>query len=197
MSLHLKNLAVGYNGTVVARAPDLDLSPDRVWLVSGPNGSGKTTLLKTMAGLLAPVSGSVAPAPQQGSQGSVFVHSTPVLFAGTVRSNLSVVTDPRRVESIAAEFELTDWLDHAISKLSHGIRQRTSLARAIATRPRVLLLDEPEGGLDARARELWLRFLRTTLDQKQMLIVYAAHRFDAMEVATEQIALTRQSHVEP
>ena len=133
----------------------------------------------------------MVPAPQPGSQGSVFVHSTSVLFAGTVRSNLSVVTDQKHVESVAAEFELTDWLDHSIGKLSHGIRQRTSLARAIATRPQVLLLDEPEGGLDARARELWLRFLRTTLEQKQMLIVYAAHRFVAMDVPTEQIELTR------
>jgi ABC-type multidrug transport system ATPase subunit len=91
---------------------------------------------------------------------------------------------------------LTEWLDHPVGKLSHGIRQRTSLARAIATRPRVLLLDEPEGGLDTRARELWLRFLRTTLDQRQMLLVYAAHRVDGIEVPAEQIALTGSTHVE-
>jgi NitT/TauT family transport system ATP-binding protein len=181
----LKDLRIGYDKRAIATVPDLEIAPDRVWLVAGPNGCGKTTLLKTLAGLLPPVGGSIAPPPQHGRGGSTYVHSSPVLFKGTVRSNLAVVADGTGVESAAAAFELRDWLDRPVAELSHGIRQRTSLARAIALAPRVLLVDEPEGGLDDRARDLWASFVRSTLDQGRTTIVYAAHRSDLIGVPIE------------
>jgi ABC-type cobalamin/Fe3+-siderophores transport system ATPase subunit len=185
-TLRLSDLHIGYDGTAVARVPDLELDASRVWIVTGPNGSGKTTLLKTMAGLLAPIAGAIVPAPRPGPQGAVFVHSTPVLFRGTVASNVQLCGDAVRAERALALFELAEWRDQPVARVSHGIRQRAALARAVARDAVVLLLDEPEGGLDDRARTIWLEFVRGTVRDQRMLIVLAAHRpagFDGIPTA--------------
>ena len=135
----ITDLVVGYHGREIARIPNLEIAPNRVWIVTGPNGSGKTTLLKTLAGLLPPIAGSITPDPTPGAGGAVFVHSTPVLFTGTVRSNLGLMAGPAEVARVAKAFGLSDWLDRGVAELSHGIRQRTSIARAVARSPRVLL----------------------------------------------------------
>jgi len=186
----LSGLVIGHGGRAVARVTAGELGADRAWLVTGPNGSGKTTLLKTLAGLLPPVAGSISPVPAPGSSGCVFVHATPVLFRGTVRSNLTVTADPAGLESVATAFGLTDWLDRPVRELSQGIRQRTSIARAVARSPRCLLVDEAEGGLDERGRELWAEFVRSTVGARRMVIVVAAHKHDSFGVPTERITLS-------
>ena len=186
-AMTLTDLVIGYGGRAVARVSDTELAMDRVWVVTGPNGSGKTTLLKTLAGLLSPVAGAVTPSPAPGSSGCVFVHSTPVLFRGTVRSNLALTADMTGVESVARAFGLTDWLDRPVRELSQGIRQRTSIARAVGRSPCVLLVDEPDGGLDDRARELWAEFVRSAVGDRRMTIIVAAHRLEPLGVQAEHI----------
>jgi ABC-type multidrug transport system ATPase subunit len=158
-------LSVGYRRRAVAAIPDLTIRADVVTLVTGPNGSGKSTLLKTLAGLLPPVSGRIMPTPAPGVGGAVYVHSTPVLFRGTLGGNLSV-THPAAdaLTRAAAEFGLSDRLHVPSQELSHGMRQRAALARAILARPSLLLLDEPEGGLDADALGIWRTFAARLLD---------------------------------
>ena len=185
----LSGLVIGHGGRAVASVPSLELGADRAWVVTGPNGSGKTTLLKTLAGLLPPIAGTISPLPAPGLSGCVFVHATPVLFRGTVRSNLAVTAGPAGIESVAKEFGLTDWLDRPVHELSQGIRQRTSIARAVARLPRCLLVDEAEGGLDDRGRELWAEFVRTSVEARRVVIVVAAHKPDPLGVPTERIAL--------
>jgi ABC-type multidrug transport system ATPase subunit len=189
-AISLSGLVIGYGGRAVGSVPDTELGVDRAWIVTGPNGSGKTTLLKTLAGLLPPVAGTISPPPAHGLHGCVFVHATPVLFRGTVRSNLAVTTDAAGVESAATAFGLTDWLDRPVRELSQGIRQRTSIARAVARSPRCLLVDEAEGGLDDRGRELWAEFVRVTVGARRMVILIAAHKPDSLGVPTERITLS-------
>ena len=186
----LSGLVIGHGGRAVASLTDTVLGADRAWIVTGPNGSGKTTLLKTLAGLLPPIAGTISPAPAPGSSGCVFVHATPVLFRGTVRSNLTVTADPATLESVATAFGLTDWLDRPVRELSQGIRQRTSIARAVALGPRCLLVDEAEGGLDDRGRELWAEFVCSAVGARRMIIVAAAHKHDSFGVPTERITLS-------
>jgi ABC-type multidrug transport system ATPase subunit len=190
-ALQTVDLRVGYDGRVVAAIPDLNCTSDRVWLVTGVNGSGKTTLLKTLAGLLTPVSGTVIPPPHRGAQGSVFVHSTPVLFRGTVGSNLRLASaNGEALEEIARRFEVADRLDQPVRELSHGMRQRTAIARAVLCRPRVLLLDEPEGGLDDHALAVWQAFIADTIGRRDTIVVVAAHRPGGLTgVAVEVIKL--------
>ena len=190
-ALATRNLIIGYNGLAIAAVSDLTIAADHVWLVTGPNGSGKTTLLKTLAGLLRPVAGEVIPPPRGGRHAAVFVHSVPYLFAGTVADNMHVhARSGAEISRIADEFGLQPLLHAAVHTLSHGQRQRVALARAVACEPRVLLLDEPEGGLDDAALAAWRAFASGVAERRHLTLVLAAHRPAGLEgLPVETISL--------
>ena len=155
-----RNLQVGYAGRTVASLPELLISPgDRV-AVTGANGSGKTTLLKTLARLIPAVAGELR-TPSRGAGGAVYVHPSPFMFSGTGASNVMLgahgdhAAARRAIEAMgAAPFAASD-----VRTLSHGQKQRIALARAIACAPSLLLVDEPETGLDTEGLEAWGRFV--------------------------------------
>lgn len=168
------SLAVGYDGVEVARAPELSIgSGDRV-VIAGPNGSGKTTVLKTFARLISPVSGSLT-GPGRGSRGAVYVHSAPYLFAGSGRHNVLLAAggDGRRVDDALDAFGAAAFSHADVRTLSTGQRQRIALARALAAQPSLLLVDEPETGLDAAGLDAWTRVLAT---RTELAILIATHR---------------------
>ena len=179
----IEGLVVGYGGRPVAAIGSVELRPDRVTVVLGPNGSGKTTLLKTIAGILPPVAGRIVPGPTPGPGGAVFVHSVSFLFAGHVRKNMLLAS--RRQEPPArgalAALGVEDLWDAPVAALSHGQRQRVALARALAAGPALLLVDEPEGGMDAEALELWHTAVTRALSAGRPTVVVAAHRPAALE----------------
>jgi ABC-type nitrate/sulfonate/bicarbonate transport system ATPase subunit len=129
---------------------------ERVGLV-GPNGSGKTTLLRVLAGLLAPTGGTVEGVPPPGR--TVLVHQRPHLFRGSALSNVALGARLAGADLASARRAL-DGIGLAalgtrdVTALSGGERRRVALARALARRPSVLLLDEPFAELDDRARAL-------------------------------------------
>jgi len=183
--IRTRDLLVGYR-RVAAAVPDVDLSPGLVWHVTGPNGSGKTALLKTIAGLLQPIAGSLERRFAQRSCRAIYVHSTPYLFAGSVRRNLSLARPAREhLESAAATFGLGPMLDRDATILSNGEQRRVALARAIAGRPQLLLVDEPEGGLDEEALAAWRACMVRAIEEGDTALVVATHRpiaFDGIPV---------------
>lgn len=169
-----RSVVVGYDGVPVAHAPDLSLSAgDRV-VIAGANGSGKTTILKTFAGLLPAVSGSLS-APRRGHRGAIYVHSSPFLFAGSGRHNVSLGANgnTQHVEAALDALEAHAFSAADVRTLSTGQRQRIALARALAADPALLLVDEPETGLDAAGLDAWTRILAT---RTELAIVIATHR---------------------
>ena len=184
--LRTRRLTVGYSGMAAAAVPDLDVVGGLVWHVTGPNGSGKTALLKTLAGLLRPVSGHVDRRCGRGAHGTIYIHSVPYVFAGTVRRNLALARPTQEhMEIVAEAFGLSALLDREATTLSHGQQRRLALARALAGRPSLLLVDEPEGGLDDEAIAAWRACAVRAVENGEPALMIAAHRplaFEAMPV---------------
>jgi sulfate transport system ATP-binding protein len=172
----------------------------------GPSGSGKSTLLRVIAGLERPDSGSVvidgadatALPPQQRGIGFVFQHYAAFKHM-TVRDNvafgLTVRRRPRRevdarVDELLRVVGLQGHKRRYPSQLSGGQRQRMALARALAVQPRVLLLDEPFGALDAGVRAELRAWLRRLHDEVAVTTVLVTHdQEEAMEVADRVVVM--------
>ncbi|WP_075792986.1 sulfate/molybdate ABC transporter ATP-binding protein [Massilia putida] len=182
----------------------------------GPSGCGKTTLLRIIAGLEFPDAGRVlldgddasARHVRERQVGFVFQHYA--LFKHmTVFENVAfgLRVKPRRErpseaqirEKVKKLLELVqlDWIaDRYPPQLSGGQRQRIALARALAVEPRVLLLDEPFGALDAKVRKELRRWLRQLHDELHVTSIFVTHdQEEALEVA-DQIVLMNKGHVE-
>jgi sulfate transport system ATP-binding protein len=178
----------------------------------GPSGSGKSTLLRVIAGLETPDSGRVeisgedattVPTQKRGV-GFVFQHYAAFKHM-TVRDNVAFGMSIRkrakseirdRVDELLGLVQLNGLADRYPSQLSGGQRQRMALARALAVEPKVLLLDEPFGALDARVRKelrAWLRRLHEEVHQTTVLVTHDQE--EAMEVA-DTIAVMDEGRIQ-
>jgi sulfate/thiosulfate transport system ATP-binding protein len=178
----------------------------------GPSGSGKSTLLRIIAGLEEPDEGDVSihgedatgVPPQQRGVGFVFQHYAAFKHM-SVRDNvafaLKIRKRPRkeiqeRVGELLKLVQLEGLADRYPSQLSGGQRQRMALARALAAEPRVLLLDEPFGALDARVRKdlrAWLRRLHEEVAVTTVLVTHDQE--EAMDVA-DRVAVMNEGRIE-
>jgi sulfate/thiosulfate transport system ATP-binding protein len=178
----------------------------------GPSGSGKSTLLRVIAGLERADSGRVLvggsdvtdQSVQQRDIGFVFQHYAAFKHM-TVRDNIAfglrIRKTPRdrirdRVKELMHLVQLQGMAHRYPSQLSGGQRQRMALARALAVEPKVLLLDEPFGALDARVRKELRTWLRRLHDEVHVTTIFVTHdQEEAMDVA-EQIVCMNEGRVE-
>jgi sulfate transport system ATP-binding protein len=178
----------------------------------GPSGSGKSTLLRVIAGLEEPDSGRVlisgqdattVPAQKRGV-GFVFQHYAAfkhMSVKDNIAFGLTIRKRPKqeiaeRVQELVSLVHLDGFMDRYPSQLSGGQRQRMALARALAVEPKVLLLDEPFGALDATVRKELRVWLRRLHDDVHVTTIFVTHdQEEAMDVA-EQIVVMNDGRVE-
>jgi sulfate/thiosulfate transport system ATP-binding protein len=178
----------------------------------GPSGSGKSTLLRVMAGLEQPDEGDVGilgedatnVPPQKRGVGMVFQHYAAfkhMTVFENVAFGLRIRKRPKdevrtRVHELLSLVQLEGLAERYPSQLSGGQRQRMALARALAIEPKVLLLDEPFGALDARVRKelrVWLRNLHDDVHVTTVLVTHDQE--EAMEVA-DRVVLMNDGRIE-
>jgi sulfate transport system ATP-binding protein len=212
MSIVVDSVSKRFGGFIALNEVSLEVRDGSLTALLGPSGGGKSTLLRVIAGLETPDAGRVmiggedatAKPPQRRNVGFVFQHYAAFKHM-TVRKNVAFGLTIRkrsreeigeRVNELLELVHLDGFAERYPSQLSGGQRQRMALARALAVQPRVLLLDEPFGALDATVRKelrLWLRRLH---DEVHVTTVFVTHdQEEAMEVA-EQIVVLNQGQIE-
>jgi len=179
-------------GTVVAfRNVELSVRPDEILCIVGPSGCGKTTLLRCIGGLVAPTSGRVlidgaaVDRPRPGVA-IVFQHFGLLPWktvAANVAFGLKVAGAPRgeiseRADHYIKLVGLAGFESHYPYQLSGGMQQRVGLARALATHPEVLLMDEPFASVDAQTREVLQEELLELHERERKTMIFITHSFD-------------------
>jgi sulfate/thiosulfate transport system ATP-binding protein len=216
MSILIKDLVKTFDGFAALKGVTLETADSEFIAFLGPSGSGKTTLLRCLAGLELPDAGRItfaaedvsAKSPRDRNIGFVFQHYA--LFRHmSVRENIAfgLKVKPRRVRPSAKEIRARvdellalvqlEGLAHRFpNQLSGGQRQRIALARALATRPRVLLLDEPFGALDARVRRDLRRWLRRLHEELKLTSIFVTHDQEEALELSDRVAVMHQGRIE-
>ncbi len=211
MTIEVTDLTKRFDGFTALGGVSLEIQQGELVALLGPSGSGKTTLLRIIAGLEFPSSGRIlmdridASTRHVGARNVGFVFQHYALFRHmTVLENVAfgLRVKPRRLRPGEAEIrarvtrllelvQLESMARRYPSQLSGGQRQRVALARALAIEPRVLLLDEPFGALDAKVRKELRRWLRRLHDEMGLTSVFVTHdQEEALELADRVVVMS-------
>jgi len=201
--LKMEHAAVGYDRRVVLPDVNLTLRKGSFTGLLGANGSGKSTLIKTILGIIPPLSGRVDFAserqahvlgytPQRDALDPIFLLSS---FEVVLMGTCGRVRPGRRFGPVEKEWAHqclreteADHLSRKLfSELSGGQKQRVLIARALATKPDFLLLDEPTSGIDAAARQAIMELLRRIHSQGKLTIVLASHDLPVVRTYVEEV----------
>jgi sulfate/thiosulfate transport system ATP-binding protein len=206
MSIEIAGVNKRFGDFVALEDVNVSLPTGQLTALLGPSGGGKSTLLRIIAGLERADTGTVniegvdatRMSPQKRNVGFVFQHYA-VFKHMTVAKNVAFGLEIRRkskaevrarVDELLKLVHLSQFADRLPSQLSGGQRQRMALARALAVQPKVLLLDEPFGALDAKVRKELREWLRRLHDEVPVTTVFVTHdQEEAMEVADEIVVI--------
>jgi sulfate transport system ATP-binding protein len=218
MSVEVKNVTKKFGGFTALDNVSLKVESGELVALLGPSGSGKTTLLRTIAGLEFPDPGDAQvlfygedvtqiPASER-KAGFAFQHYAlfrhlsvfeNIAFGLRVRPKATRPPEKEiraRVEKLLGLIQLDPMARRFPSQLSGGQRQRVALARALAVEPKVLLLDEPFGALDAKVRKELRRWLRQLHDEIHITTLFVTHdQEEALEVS-DRVAILRAGKIE-
>jgi len=192
-------------GPVSALAPlDLELGPGQALAVLGPNGAGKSTLLRLLAGLARPSGGVIEIGAEAGNRAQrrraigLVGHATFLYPTLTTRENLLLTArlygldaPAERAARMLADEELLAVADRRVGALSRGLAQRAAIARALLHDPKLVLLDEPWTGLDARAAERLSRRLEALRSAGRALVIVSHDLARVAGLAARALVLVR------
>ena len=191
VAVRLEHVSAGYGAGAVLRDFGLALAPGQLIALVGPSGCGKTTVLKVIAGLLAPDVGDIwfgdermTPVPAE-RRGIAMVFQKPLLFPhmsvaenvafGLAMRGWSAARQRAAAEEALRMVQLEGFADRRPRELSGGQEQRVTLARALITQPRVLLLDEPLSALDESLRAEMRGLVRHLQRQLAITTIFVTH----------------------
>ena len=216
MAIQVSGITKRFNDFTALDSIDLEVKSGELLALLGPSGSGKTTLLRIMAGLDSPDAGglllngeeALGLKPRDRQVGFVFQHYAlfrhmtvfdNVAFGLKVRprgQRLGTAQIRQRVTELLELVQLSPFAGRYPAQLSGGQRQRVALARALAIEPKVLLLDEPFGALDAKVRKELRRWLRKLHDDIHITSVFVTHdQEEALELA-DRVVVMNQGRIE-
>jgi sulfate transport system ATP-binding protein len=208
----VRDVSKSFGDFVALGGVSLEIPDGSLTALLGPSGSGKSTLLRIIAGLEQPDTGVVeihgsdatTLPPQRRGIGFVFQHYAAFKHM-TVRENvafgLRIRKQPRdriraRVDELLGVVGLAGYHERYPNQLSGGQRQRMALARALAVEPRVLLLDEPFGALDAKVRAELREWLRRLHDEVHVTTVLVTHDQEEAMAISDRIAVMDHGRIE-
>jgi NitT/TauT family transport system ATP-binding protein len=199
--VRLHDVRVDYADGPVAHI-DLDVSPGEVVMLLGPSGCGKSTILRALAGLLPMAAGDATvddrPIGGPGERCAMVFQEDGLLPWRNARRNVEfalAMRDVPRAQRLPIAMELLeqvglkDFAEHLPGQLSGGMRQRVQLARTLAAAPRVMLMDEPFGALDAQTRVEMQRLLVSVWAEHQTTILFVTHDVDEALLLADRIVL--------
>ena len=210
-ALHFEGVSIELGGRLVLSSLELSVRQGEFVCVTGPSGCGKTTLLRAAAGFVAPGSGRVLRRGQPitgPSREVAFVFQDYVralLPWRTVQANVALALEAARVPAadrsarIARVLQTVDLVAHADkfpAQLSGGMQQRVQIARCLAQRPDVMLMDEPFGALDAMTRETLQDELARLVREEGLTVVFVTHDLEEAIYLGERV-LALRSHPTP
>jgi ABC-2 type transport system ATP-binding protein len=212
-TIDVRDLTKVYPGDVQAvKSIDLDVGAGEVFGLLGPNGAGKSTTIGMLTTTIAPSSGTarlgefdVAREPRSARRISSVVFQEPVVDAGlSGRDNLELHARlwsvPRehaqiRIAELVSSFGLGDLIDRTVESYSGGQRRRLEIARALVSRPRVLFLDEPTVGLDARIRHELLDLISGLRERFEMTILLSTHYLEEARQLCDRVAIMHEGRI--
>jgi sulfate transport system ATP-binding protein len=216
MSISVERVSKSFSAYPALNDVSLTIDNGEFVALLGPSGSGKTTLLRILAGLEVPEEGKIwfgkrdVTKDQPASRGIGFVFQHYALFGHmTVAQNIAFGLNvmPRaqrpsrkamrdRVEELLGLVQLAGLGKRYPNQLSGGQRQRVALARALARQPRILLLDEPFGALDAKVRRELRVALRQIHDELGLTSIFVTHDHEEAFTLADRVALLNHGRIE-
>ncbi|MFE3526029.1 ATP-binding cassette domain-containing protein [Streptomyces sp. NPDC059161] len=200
--LTLTGACLGRPGSPALSGVDLDVAPGEILTVVGSSGCGKSTLLRTLAGLLPLLAGEIAqderPLTGPGADRALVFQEDALLPWRTLRANVELPLAIRGLPRGERRQQAEDWLERVgladrarqlPHRVSGGQRQRAQLARALAARPRAVLMDEPFGALDAQTRAGMQDLLVEVLRGTGATVAFVTHDVDEALFLGDRVAL--------
>jgi branched-chain amino acid transport system ATP-binding protein len=206
--LEVRDLTLKFGGITALGGVDLSIAEGETLAVIGPNGSGKTSLFNCVTGLYKPTSGSIALggesllglSPDRVTARGVARTFKKNLLAAAARLRGEEVRHRAKVEEIIEFLDLEAWRDSRVGGCAYGVQKRVEMGRALATEPRLLLLDEPVSGLTAEEKEevaYWIHEIRGRFHVTVLLVEHdlrvASRLSERMVVLDRGLKLTEGS----
>ncbi|MDA0768910.1 MAG: hypothetical protein BZY79_02065 [SAR202 cluster bacterium Casp-Chloro-G4] len=203
LAIKVNGLRKAYGRTQVLRGLDLEVPWGKVMTILGPNGSGKTTLIKTLAALIRPDDGTIqvagADIRRRGNRArriiGLVTHDALLYDELTGYENLKfyarmfrLESVERHIESVADRMGMTARLHQRVGTLSHGMKKRFSIARALLHDPLILIMDEPESGLDQDALALLEDVILDKTDPYRTVLM-TTHNLDRGIALSDRMAI--------